>query len=545
MMAKGIFRFIGIDWNQFKCLMSVSIKNDFRRHRGMAGRSSKISPMVWSMIFYSMMSIALAAGLAPVTTTFLYSLLILSYSMVIMVLIVILEFSTTIISSDDSDILAYRPISSRTYFFARLGNLLFYVFLMTSSICFFPSIIGITIKGSSWLFPFLFLIVAVVANAAAASFVVLIYTTLMKVVRGEKFKDIIAYAQVFFTFFTILIYQLVPRLSQKYLSSDSEISGKWLYATPSAWFAGFIQFLLGRDESIYILLSIIAAVSTFLLFFISFRRISMQYADRLSALQVSSEKRDRTSKIFKKRKKSIAFIFLNRPEAEAGYELSIQMFKRDRLIKMGAYALFGMPLAFILITMMDRGLEDPFAGWFSSPTSYLGVFFIFFMIYSFLTLIRYATDWEASWIFRVAPITSPGLIYRGIKLMIFSRFVIPFFVVLGVIYSTQIPLMHALRHMLTVAVFGLIFLSFTSLFIKEYPFSRKRERGERSQRLAVMFFSFPFFILLIFVQRFIYGNFLGWLIMLTAMFVLFIILETLSVKVIDRRIKSHLLSRSF
>ena len=167
------------------------------------------------------------------------------------------------------------------------------------------------------------------------------------------------------------------------------------------------------------------------------------------------------------------------------------------------------------------------------------------MIYSFLTLIRYATDWEASWIFRVAPITSPGLIYRGIKLMIFSRFVIPFFVVLGVIYSTQIPLMHALRHMLTVAVFGLIFLSFTSLFIKEYPFSRKRERGERSQRLAVMFFSFPFFILLIFVQRFIYGNFLGWLIMLTAMFVLFIILETLSVKVIDRRIKSHLLSRSF
>lgn len=541
-MSDRLFRALGADWDQFKTLLAVSIRMDFRGHRGMGGHRRRLSPIVGSLIFYVWMGGFLAGSLVTKATPFLYSLLTLAYSMVMMAFAVILEFGNTIINPEDRDVLAFRPISSRTYFLARFCNLLFYVVLIGTALCLAPALLGMLVQGAFWMFPLAFFPVAMMANLATASFVVLIYTGLMRVMQYERFKDVLAYFQMGITFIIFFSYQLIPRMSREFIQRGGDVSGTWLYAAPPAWFAGCIQVLMGMNRGIDSSLAVIAVMSTGLLVLFSFRRISMQYAYLITKLGTGPEtiKQKKTPEVeFHRRSVVNQWIekLLRYPEAKAGFHFTLNLLKRDRSVKMGIYPVFGIPFAIIFLALLENELTDPFvARPFSGQVglSSMVVFFIFFMIYFFLMGLIYSRDWEASWFYHVAPMNSPGRFYQGIKLAILLRLMLPFYVLLGIIYCTQIPLLHGIRHTFTLFLFGLVSFSAVSFLVKEYPFSKKRERGERTQRFAFLFFVMPFFGLTLLIQMVTYQHNLGWWVLQGGLIVLFFILESRVIKRLDR-----------
>ena len=68
-----LFRLLGADWEQYRTLLRVSIRMDFRgiwRGGGLRGLSS----IARSMIFYTLMGTTLAAGLVSQATPFMYPL---------------------------------------------------------------------------------------------------------------------------------------------------------------------------------------------------------------------------------------------------------------------------------------------------------------------------------------------------------------------------------------------------------------------------------------------------------------------------------------
>ncbi|MFH1943317.1 MAG: hypothetical protein ABIL68_14545 [bacterium] len=547
-MMGRLFRAAGADWDQFKALLSVSVRIDFRGRSETGSRRRRISPIFRSFIFYGLMGGSLSVTLAPKATLFLYSLLTLTYSMVMMAFAVILEFGNTIIHPDDAEILMHRPIRSRTYFFAKLANLLFYVSLMGTALCFLPSVVGVAVQGSGWTFPFVFFSVALIANMATASFIVLIYTGLLKVLQYHRFKDVLAYLQIGLTFIIFFLYQLIPRMGQRFFREGTDVTGKWLFAAPSAWFAGAVQVLLGMGRKGDASLAGIAVFTTMFLLLFAFRRISLQYAGLVAQVHTGRERleKDRTrTRVSKGRRDSVlarlaGWIF---PSSEflAGFQLISTMLKRDRFVKMGIYPILGFPLAFLLLAIVQGDFKDPFIeGSITSGSSFssMFVFFIFFMIYQSLMTLVTSREWDAAWIFIAAPIVSPGRFYLGVMMSVLVRLVIPFFLLLGVVACTQIPVVHAIKYTISLFLYGLVAFSVGAFLLKEYPFSRKRERGERMQRFSFLLFVAPFFIVTYALQIVTTRSMLLWWTTQGVLLILFFILESLGIRRLDRILKT-------
>ncbi len=511
---------MGVNPRQLRVLLATSIRLDFRGHRGFGQQKRKIPPLFMSMLFYFFMSIGLAGGLVSLATTFSYSLLILSYSMVMVIFSVMIEFGNTIVNPEDGDILTFRPITSRTYFLARLFNLIFYVCLIGGSLVLVPSLLGIALKGAPVWFPLIFIPVTVLGNIAAASLVVLVYTGLLQILPYQKFKDLLAYLQVVFSFFVFFSYQFVPRLAGRFFQEGIDIQGKWLYWAPPAWFAGAVQICLGRAAPKDYLLGAEALIASILLCVVAFRKISLQYSHRIANLQagsaeksVSEKKRSKAVKAF--HVSALSRLFLRTSTSIAGYQLGLNMIRRDRTVKMTVFPMLGIPLAFLALAIIEGEMNDPFAsgGMFQGGTyGNMVIFFVFFMVQSLLTGLLYSSDWKAAWVFHVAPLSSPTDIFTGLKVAIFLRGLLPFYFILFLIYSIYIPPLHALQLVILLIGFGLLSLSMATFFIKEYPFSKPRVRGERTRNMAFLFVVAPIFGLFIaFFYLLHYGDFIWWI----------------------------------
>lgn len=536
-----ILKWFHVDWAACKALLTVSIRMDFRAQSTQSGGKRRMAPMVRGAVFYGIMGCSLAASLAARATPFLYSFLTIAYSMAMMAFAVILEFGNTIINPDDVDVLAHRPINEQTYFTAKAGNLLFYILLLGSSLCLFPALIGMMVKGNTSVFPLVFYPVAMAANLTSASLIVLLYTALMRIVPGEKFKDLLAVLQIAFSFAVFLAYQYIPRMSQGFLQSGQDLANSWLYAAPPAWFAGVVTYFLGYGRFIDIGLSWMALASMILVVFFSFRRISLGYAEQLSRLNNAEEEpRKYKTKSHPKLSFETRGLFrrgLSSGLVLTGYRLTVALLKKDRTVKTGVYPVFGFPLAFLVLAMVEGEIVDPFVQrslFGQGSVSSMMVFFIFFMVYFFVMAMTTIRDWEAAWIFHSAPVSSPSRLYRGVKLAIMLWLIAPFFVVLGVLLCTQMPLGHGLMHTVMLWVMAMVASAVGSFFVRSYPFSKKREKGERIQRYAFLIFVAPFFILMGAVQYWIYRSNTLFLIWLLLMLIVFIGLEILSGQRLDR-----------
>ncbi|MCJ7811840.1 hypothetical protein MUP95_00785, partial [bacterium] len=539
------FKALGSDWDQFKTLFIISIRMDFRMQRASTEEHPKRSPIFRILIFHGLMSIFLASSLAPRVSLSLFSFLMLTYSMVMIMFAVILDFGNIIIFTDDADILLHRPISSRTYFLARYGNFLFYIVLMSVASCFSPSFIGLLIQKATWIFPITFLSVAVIANITAASFIIWIYTGLLNVLKYERFKDIILYIQVGFAFIIFLTYQLISRVRSETMTNLFELFAERLYFIPSVWYVGVIQMLTGSDDQSVQHMAFIGLAVTGVLIFLSFRRISLQYARHISDMQTRSEPLLIQSKEKTSASKAGFFSYwikkvLQHPESVAAFYLTSHMIKHDRFVKMGIYPVFGIPFALMVLAVIEKRVIDPFVmrsvSELGSPSSMV-VFFIFLMIYSFIMSMVNSRDWEASWLYRIAPLESPGYLYRGVRLAILLHLILPFFILFGITYCIQIPWIHGIQYTLSILLLALICFSCCVFAVKDYPFSVRREKGEGVQRYSFLIFMIPLFGLNLIVQHIAYQSYLNWFIIQFGLLVVFIILEIFSEKRLYHQLK--------
>jgi len=536
------------DWGQFKILLSMSIRMDFRSSRGMLGRWKKI-PSIWgSFIFYALMGTSLAGGLLPDSTSFAYSILAIAYSMVMVAFAVILEYEQTILQPEDESIIGPLPVSPKTVLFAKFCNLIFYVILVGTSICLGPSLFGLALPGTSAVFPAVFFLMTMLANLFSAFFITVIYASLIRLFPPEKFRNTLIYLQIGLTFSLIFSYQLFPRAGNLFLQTGSVQIKGLLYCAPPAWFAGGVQYLSGSDISDYPVLFLIGILGVFFIAFLAMRQFSLSSFKSRPKLQseemlINPILKSRSTGL-NRIEKLIGRMF-HSPEMTAGFRLTLNFIKRDRSVKLGLYPVFGIPLAFIVLAILNGEMTDPFvSGPFTGErgTTSIVIFFIFFMVYFIISGLIYIRDWEAGWIFRVAPIVSPARFCQGVKLAVFFRFLLPFFVLLGIIYSIFIPWIHALRHTLSLFLLGLVASSIVTLFLKEYPFSKKREKGERMYRFGFLLFVLPFFGMMLAVQIFAYQNsHLLWMIQ-CGLGLMYIILESIAFRRLDKVLKWNFIS---
>jgi hypothetical protein len=476
-----------LDWGQLRALLVASVKLDLRTSRAGAGRG-KLPPFVVALITYAVMGTLMAVGLQPHGDLFVYALFTLSAAMFMTALAVIMEYVTIVAHPDDFHILAHRPVSSRTYFWAKLGNLLFYVTPIALALTLPAAVIGSATFAPGVRFGLIHVLGGVVACVATAATVVLLYTATLKVVSYQRFTQIMTYVHSGATLVLVLAYFLLPRMIEDDPMLLSFNRGAWVYVAPPAWFAGAVEFLSGIGSRQDVALALLAVGSAAVVIAAAMNTISLDYSRKISELTTSSvEEKERGAGRRRRPFFRIGLASLSSGTERAGYLLMDSYMRRDRKLRARVYPAFGLPLAVYLTALIRNDLHSPFVatadGGPVALQEIMGLYCIFVSLF-FATAMTQSEQWKASWIFHAAPISDPARVLQGARRLVIWRYLIPFFALLFLLLSLKITVLGAAVFVLMVFPMCMTAFSVLSLASPHMPLSQAVERGRQGRQIA-------------------------------------------------------------
>src|SRR3970282_1370725 len=181
-IVAGLAR-LGVDDRQYRILLVTSLRVDFRGSAQVLSLPRReTSPLGTALAIYALYSLMLSF-LAFVLPAELYARIILVFGMAILGMVMLIDFGVTLVVPGDIGIVGWRPVSSRTYFAARLTNALFYIVIFSLALHLIPSLFAMFSKGSSLAFPIVFLPSALLGSLFTAGVVAASYAALLQLFR--------------------------------------------------------------------------------------------------------------------------------------------------------------------------------------------------------------------------------------------------------------------------------------------------------------------------------------------------------------------------
>lgn len=485
----------GVDADQYHSLLQASLRMDFRSRSSLSGTAHQTnrtkSALIMTGIMYMIFSLLLAASLRMAEVgTFFFTVVIFGYAMAMMALSILIEFGMVVISPDDFLILAHRPISSRTFFAVKFSNLLFYTLLIDLSLNLAPALLGWTFNDAPWQFPLVYLPVATLGGVFVAAVVVAIYGLLLQRINYERFKDLLAWCQILFSFLFFFGYQLIPRVIGRVHGFHMEHIPTGAAALPPVWFASLTELGLGHFSWPMLGLAGIGVAATLFLLPGLLHSVSLDYSDRIGGIVTAAVKRAAPNK--RKTGESFApgverWLAFNQEErALLGFLL--KMLRRNRLLKLQLYPNFGVVIALFAVGVMDHdSLNDPLVGGKMGVATIFPLMAFLFAAMGFTASLPYSNEYEGGWIFYTAPIAHPECFLKAIKKALFLVLFVPLFILNVVLYALFWPLAHAVAMSLYGLAIGIATFQATLFWFKSFPFSRKPEKGAQSRRMAIVF----------------------------------------------------------
>jgi hypothetical protein len=468
----------GVDYEQWKALTLVALKLDFRQGRfgrSRTGDTRQVAMLVTQAIVYSMYGGFMAILVWATRDLFLAGAALMTYVMFIVGTTVLLEHNSVLTSPQDYGILGFRPITSRTYFFARLANALAYTTAITTVATYLPAVSLFLRHGA---------LVGLAGLAALygcsffTAFAILFgYGWLMNAIGADTLKRALSYVQLVMSFAIYGGYMLMSRVvSASALQSLSLPKSPWLLLVPPAWFAAYLDVASGNATWFEFLIAGLSVIGLVALASGLSGRLSMDYSDRLAAIAAS------TQKVRATRGNSRPGWWFRTGEARAVSVLVRAQFRNDQRFRMGVLGILPMTLIYIFIGLRDGNLQDPFV------QSHRGTAFslVTVAVLMFPALLKQALthseQFRASWIFFACPSDRLSLI-RSAKNVVLAYFLAPYLLFVFAVYVVVIgigSIGHIALHMALLGLISHLVLQAYILLDPDLPFSRPAQTGRRS-----------------------------------------------------------------
>lgn len=514
-----------IDTIQFKSLFRLFLRLDF--NRGWSGKGK--NQFVRMLVVYGILGGTLSGSLLNQTSPLAYTFIAFSYLMLMAASAVLLELGQELILPEEYESLGYFPIQSPTYFVAKLAHLLFYTGLISLALSVLPAGLGLLLPGADWRFSITFILGALMAGVFSAALMGLIMASLIRVLQAERLKSLIAIFQVCLTVGLVFLFQLIPRSADAGTFLINPSFSSWMINIPSAWFAGLVLQLSGQVIALPLVhLLFVLIIVGFILMAGLYRlgRYYLQWITNSADLSGSSKAKSKDNSA-KPVRTGLRFL-QSHPEIQAGYMLTVHMLKRDRVVKLSVFPILGIALAFLIRAVLAPQFIDPFitpSGFKADVSSNLFFFFLFATIPLVLNLLTYSRDWEAAWLYQTAPINQPYRLIQGMRLAVIQIMMIPFFMLIGIVFSFKISWSHAFLHVLFLSIAGLACFSLIGVGMRHLPFSRERQQFNRMKRILMVLLAIPVMICVRFLQQVAYTHPVNYWSILVALIGLLIILE--------------------
>jgi hypothetical protein len=475
---RRLFSAAGVDFDQWKALTVVALKNDFRgsalsQRQGGRGASVAAS-LVFQAIFYTMFGGVIAYVVWASRDLWLAGTIASTYIAFIIGTAVVLDHNSVISSPVDYAILGYRPVSSRTYFAVKLTNILVYTTALTTVAAWVPLLVTTGRHGSDVAAALMLDIYG--TSTATTLAIALGYASVLRAVGPDAIERVLSYVQMIMSFAVyggqFLISGVLSRAAPRTWSMPDSL---WMLLYPGTWFGSYLALADGQ-RSIRILALALASVAALALMASRLGgRLSLEYSESLGAMTVAARaKAARTAE----RRGRTAWWFSS-GEARAVALLVRSQFRHDHRFRMGVLGLLPLTLLYMLMGVRNGAVVDPF-----TATANMQAWPVTMAVLASPAMLRMlltrSDAFRASWIFFTCP-SDRMKIARSSKDVLVAFFLIPYLLVVSAIYSYVVGnVIHVLVHVAFLGLLAHLVLQIGLLLDPALPFSRPMQKGRSS-----------------------------------------------------------------
>jgi ABC-2 type transport system permease protein len=424
-----------------------------------------------------------------------FSILIHTFTLLIVALAILAESGNVIFNESEADILGHLPISSRTYFSAKVLNLFLFTSLLAMAANLFPAIFGVWAVGANLLFIPAHALSALLDGLLATALIVTCYGILMRMVGRECFNSIIAYSQIVLVLVFMFGFQIMPRVMDVQVMQLAR-GFRWYYLLfPPAWFAGVTLVLIGKPHLYALALAATGLATLAVLGHLAIRKVGSDYSSFVARLtyREGTVKRDESGATnpaltaMRGLAGRLKLAWLARPVERAAFDLVSVYLRRNREVKVRLYPSLAYFVFVPLLAVFSEGLPDPFTRR-ADAYPLMGALMICYVALTAVEVLRFSEHYEAAYIFRVAPVGRLGDVYGGFRKAVMTWVALPGFVVLFVLYAIlwRNPL-HAALLLIPWGIITPAALMLGFLFRETLPLARKYQKGQQTWRNLLLF----------------------------------------------------------
>lgn len=458
----------------------------FLRGRGARGLTKSAAPksvgtkLAFTLLFYALFGlVALMFLRQPV-----FALSVYLHAMTLMFLGMFVASSAgeVLFNKEEADILMHRPVTPRALLWAKIGVLVQVSLWLAGAFNLAGFLVGIGASDGGWLYPVAHAISTFFEALFCTGCVVLVYQLCLRWFGRERLDALMTTAQVLMAVAVMLASQIAPQLIGRVGSKmNVPLDAWWIWLLPPAWFAGFDDALAGRGAVTSWALGAVSLLTTATVLWLAFGKLARDYGTGVQALNetISRPTRPRAGQRWFTRivHAPPLYWWLKEPVARASFLLTAAYLVRDRDVKLRVYPglapMLAMPLLFLF---QGRGHETASFG-VAFAGSYLGLIPLLG-----LNFLQYSQNWQASDVFRAAPMPGPAPLCHGARRAVLCMLTLPILI----LYALIVWLMGAKLAHLALLLPGLVALPVYSLIPclggKAVPLSQPIEEAKSAGR---------------------------------------------------------------
>lgn len=485
-MIRRLVEAFGADYVQWRALARVGLKLFTRKPDPVTSgrkRSSR-SSMLWLHLFlYIALGVAFSGIVYSATDVLLAATLIVTYTMLMTAVAVLVDYHSVVTSPDDYSVLGFQPISSRTYFAARLTSLLAYVLMISTAFGVAPAITT-ALRDDNHIGRGVALMVAVYASSVTVALaMVLLYGWMLRYVPARRLTATLSYLQLAMSFVVYGGYIVLPRLIASAGIGDMRLARNaatlWY---PGTWFGSYVEIADGHFGAT----ALVPAFLSLVLFLIVARSaaggISLEFSDRLASL--STAQGTRTSQPTPAARGWSVF---REGEARAVWLLIRAQFRSDQKFRMAVLAILPMTVVYLFLAIEEGAIANPFLasdrGLTNGILLYMAIILFPTMLMSTLTT---SEHFKAAWIFFATPADRQATVL-AMKNTVFISFVVPYLGAMAILFAYYFrnPV-HVAVHVAVLGLLSHLTLLLIVVFDPHLPFSRPQMPGERTAQVILV-----------------------------------------------------------
>jgi hypothetical protein len=437
----------------------------------------------------------------------------LSYLMVLMGFITVLEWDVLFPDRRDFSNLMSLPVKLRAFFSAKFTSLILFVGLFAlganvlSLFVFYiylprwqsPSpLYGLRFMGSH-------LLSAFCSCFFILFFCALLMGVLINILGDRLFRSVSLYIRtvlmVILVFLLILFFSETITIPHSLFSFSQlkEDNASALYFYPPMWFTGLYESLLGNEDPLFSQLSKIALLALGVTIFAFFLTSALSYLRYLRRMEEVKKKNPQFVLLRRRLSGLFSHVFLRHPIEKAVFSFFGVTLRRSMIHKMRLASFMAVALGMIFIILVSRASHTKAFSTFDKTLLSLPLILAFFLVVGIRRIVKIPSYLEANWIFRMTEGKDKQSYFSGLRKGVFFHALIPLFLCLFVFYSFLWHYKDALYHSLFGLAVAVMLMEILFIRFRKIPFTSSYLPGKEKLHLfwIVYLFGFSLYVVLL------------------------------------------------